>query len=689
MKYWLMLSLLLGMLDAFGQWNQVTPLSGSIMDVAVTDDSTSYLLCTSPDFTTALFRSINGARTWAKLSEVSPNFSRIFFVDSLNGFGVSRDAVYKTTDGAVSWVASSLPVVVTATAIQFTSAEVGYIATSDKGILKTTDGGLTWNFLSDAPSKTRAYSSSPLSFFNNDIGYVVGESGLFRTEDGGSTWTAINMFAARNVFAATADLVYVSTNYETRKSADRGHSWVAHYYSSSIPVYPPGKKGLLFEDYSRILQAADDDATITTIYQSKFTFSWRKVSSAGNLILATGTDGALVTSRDAGNTWTLINCIPQHGNFVDVHFVDKEEGFIIGPSRGFLRTHNNGVSWEYDESPWRDDLYQLAFCHPDTGFVVLTNNYAMTTHDGGKTFDFGSWTPPIIGDQSSKDYEMVTANIIYTTGAFGKVAKSVDGGRTWQTSSLGFSNTLYSIDCVNRDTCHAVGAVGKIVSTRDGGATWMVQNDIPVNQDLVEIHMLNPSIGFASGNNVLVRTTDGGHTWSVLNVSGGPVRSFMFTSGEIGYAVTGWGYVLKTEDQGATWKTGYAPPSNSLEIRKAFLRDSTIFAIGNSAVYSMQLGDIKANSDSEPNPDPDPGPVTGLENHRKMVNIHPNPTDGLLHISALEPIIAVEVRDARGKLVHRSDYPTSSLEVYDLPPGVYILHVIGRSESWTGKIMRK
>lgn len=684
MRHFLLLFLVLACSNVFAQWDQVFPFPTDPLDVSVADDSTVYTLCSSWSEST-LYKSKDGARTWKKANSAPSQLSRIFFVDGLTGFGVSGNAVYKTTDGAASWTSAALPGFITVSAIQFTSPQVGYIATSGQGILKSLDGGLTWNFVPGSPSMSLYHSNSPLSFVNDQIGYVVDESGLFRTEDGGSTWTAIDMFRARNVFAATEDIVYVSTDYETKKSIDRGHSWMGHYYTNSLPVYAPGKNGLLFVDYSTILQADTEDANFNSVYRSDFTFSWKRVSMGDSLILAIGNDRAVVRSQDSGKTWALISSTPQHGEFRDVHFTNEKEGFIIGPDRGFVITNNNGASWQYAESLLRDDLNQLAFCHPDTGIVVLTNNYAMTTHDGGKTFDASTWNPPIVGHQSSKDYEMVNAKIIYTTGAKGKIAKSVNGGTSWETTSFDFSNTLYSIYCLNRDTCHAAGAVGKIVSTWNGGATWTVQNDIPANQDLVEIYMLNPLVGFASGNNVIVRTKDGGHNWSVMNVPGGAVTSFLFTSVDTGYAVTYRGYVLRTTDQGATWRVVYAPQSFSHEVRKAFLRDSTIFAITPSAVFNMHLATLNVN----PEPNPDPDPVLSAERRSEMVSIHPNPTDGLVHISAPEPVIAVEIRSVRGNLVRRFEDITSSLDIYDLPPGLYIVHVLGKSKSWTWKIIKK
>lgn len=79
--------------------------------------------------------------------------------------------------------------------IDFPSATVGYIGGNDSILLKTSDGGKTWNKLNY--SGVTFYPNGEhiinLDFINENIGFMaVGPyNGSYKTIDGGNTWTAI------------------------------------------------------------------------------------------------------------------------------------------------------------------------------------------------------------------------------------------------------------------------------------------------------------------------------------------------------------------------------------------------------------------------------------------------------------------------------------------------------------------
>src|SRR4030095_10318514 len=54
----------------------------------------------------------------------------------------------------------------------------------------------------------------------------------------------------------------------------------------------------------------------------------------------------------------------------------------------------------------------------------------------------------------------------------GYIAKTIDGGVNWTSTSFTQSNLLRSIDFVNNDTGYVSGAAGVLLQTTDGGATW-------------------------------------------------------------------------------------------------------------------------------------------------------------------------------------------------------------------------
>ncbi len=87
--------------------------------------------------------------------------------------------------------------------IDFPSANVGYIGGEDSLLLKTTDGGLTWNPISFTGINFSVWNATilKLQFLNDSIGYLTAGpySATYKTVDGGSTWTA-NQLVGNNCY---------------------------------------------------------------------------------------------------------------------------------------------------------------------------------------------------------------------------------------------------------------------------------------------------------------------------------------------------------------------------------------------------------------------------------------------------------------------------------------------------------
>lgn len=87
--------------------------------------------------------------------------------------------------------------------IHFPSSSVGYIGGDDSLLLKTTDGGLTWNPVPVSGINFFSWNADILNlqFLNDSIGYLtLGPYSLsYKTIDGGWNWTA-NAFVGNNCF---------------------------------------------------------------------------------------------------------------------------------------------------------------------------------------------------------------------------------------------------------------------------------------------------------------------------------------------------------------------------------------------------------------------------------------------------------------------------------------------------------
>ncbi len=130
-----------------------------------------------------------------------------------------------------------------------------------------------------------------------------------------------------------------------------------------------------------------------------------------------------------------------------------------------------------------------------------------------------------------------------------------DSGR-WKAfpSSLNIeSDKLFFID---EDRGWAVGNEGRVATTVDGGRTWAKQNS-GVTCDLRSVFFIDERNGWASGvDHRILRTTDGGLSWypqEIESDSATILASIHFNDAGIGWLISYYGDIYCSLDSGNSW----------------------------------------------------------------------------------------------------------------------------------------
>lgn len=280
------------------------------------------------------------------------------------------------------------------------------------------------------------------------------------------------------------------------------------------------------------------------------------------------------------------------GAYLDMHFVDENNGIAVGESGGFVKTSDGGNTWK--DANYGGDIYQFCFFDKLNGIAIGVNNYAQYTNDGGFSIYQDNWTPPLVGHRSSGDYYMTDLNTIYTVGRTGQIAKSVDRGRSWvKYAGLNFINNLYSLFFVDFNNGYACGQVAKLIKTTDAGHTW---KEIPIelNNNFYKVHFVNEKVGFIGGEHgILLRTDDGGNNWSVIEhplINTFSITNIHFFSEAIGFVGTSSGGIIKTIDGGVSWRL--ICPNNygaNYPDKVYFKNEDTAFALQNGTIYKFNM----------------------------------------------------------------------------------------------------
>jgi photosystem II stability/assembly factor-like uncharacterized protein len=153
----------------------------------------------TPDGFTTILKTTNGGDSWEiKKNEQGKTLNSVYFYNQSDGLAVGiQGIVYKTINNGDTWE----QVHINGTAgtrnyrsVFFINNQIGFIAGGEdvndtiQTLLKTTDGGSTWEIVFDRHGN----QLNAIMFVNENAGYAAGNNGtLLQTNDGGTTWEEV------------------------------------------------------------------------------------------------------------------------------------------------------------------------------------------------------------------------------------------------------------------------------------------------------------------------------------------------------------------------------------------------------------------------------------------------------------------------------------------------------------------
>jgi photosystem II stability/assembly factor-like uncharacterized protein len=139
-----------------------------------------------------LYKTMDGGSNWTSVfnSPTTTDNYYPYFLGPDTGFVVTSSSLFETTtDGGQTWKFQGYLNVGSAQGaynqLQFLDINNGFYSCSS-GLLKTTDGGKTWNNILPGPASTYV---NVIKFFNSQEGFYKGSTTIYHTKDAGETWT--------------------------------------------------------------------------------------------------------------------------------------------------------------------------------------------------------------------------------------------------------------------------------------------------------------------------------------------------------------------------------------------------------------------------------------------------------------------------------------------------------------------
>jgi PKD repeat protein len=500
-----------------------------------------------------------------------PNDPNILWTGSPGG------GLWKSTNAGATWVnwnTDYLPVIgCTDIAIVPTNTDTMYLATGDGfasdtytiGVLKTTDGGLTWNptGLNWNVTDTKLIRKLLLHPDNHQILIAGTSDGIYRTVDGGDNWAKVQGGDFYDLEFKPGDptIVYAGSNRFLR-STNGGISW------SQV------SSGLAPQNQVRRLAIAVTPANPEFVYllaaessSNGYKGMYRSENSGGAFVLQSETPNLLGWasdgSDDGGQGWYTLSIAasPTNPNAVAVGGVNIWRSTTGGSTWG-LNAH-----WWGDQAPYvHADIHDMAYLPGSANiYYAATDGGVFRTTDNGNSwtdlsngleiaqlYKIGSsatneelvlsgwqdngtnrllgteWQRVIGGDGMECIVDHSDADVMYGALYYGNIRKSIDGGNDFDgivdsdgdgVNSGGLWVTPYIMHPTNSQTL----LVGKdeLYRSIDGGYNWEQLGSFGGAGLIRAIAYApsNPDVIYAARSNSIHVSTDGGASFS--NVSTG------------------------------------------------------------------------------------------------------------------------------------------------------------------------
>jgi len=495
-------------------------------------------------------------------------------VDSLViWIGSPAGGLWKSDDGGSNWTTNTdgLPVIgVSHIAIDPHDSQIMYIVTGDSyatdtysiGILKSTDGGTTWNTtgLSYNVDQEKTVNKVIINPNNTDSLYAITNSNILISTDAGTNWVtvgAIGRWRDIEFKPNNSDVIYAakqsSGGSNIYRSTDGGLNWAI--IDNGIDSITGGRYRPLIAvtpDNPEVIYAlfSASDYSFHGLYKSSDSGDiWEPQSSTPN-ILGRETDG----TGSGGQSWYDLS----------LGVATNNENLVYVGGINIWKSDNGGVNWNIDANSGNNQqLY--SYMHVDQHAFEFNphTHVAYAGNDGGfykYMENLNKWVDISDGLEISQFYNLGLSQ----SNQNRLVAGAQDNGTEMLTNStwdaiMGGDGMECKIDHYDDNIIYAEYQYGGLRKSYNGGNNW--DNIKPVTYEggwntPYEMHSINSDI-IVIGYDEVYRSTSGGAVWDSIsyNVSGGQaIKSIALAPSDENYIyAASYSKIKVTKDAGQSW----------------------------------------------------------------------------------------------------------------------------------------
>ena len=472
---------------------------------------------------------------------VDPNNPNIYYI------GAPAGGLWKSTNSGSTWtpLTDNLPQIgVSGIAIDPNNSNIIYIATGDDdagdsysiGVMKSTDGGVTWNqtglYFSNSGKDTNEIYINPN---NTNMLWVASSEGVYRTLDGGNNWNITLYGNVRDlkIKPNNPNVVYAVTSSEFYKSTDAGNTFTQ--ITSGLPNYSdrlaidvtPANNNIVYVlsanssgGFQGVYKSTNSGQTFSPTLEQSDIFGGSQQSWYDMALTVSDTDENVVfvgvlelwKSTNGGDDFYQINQWWDSSSLTythaDIHFLRYFNGDLFcGSDGGIYKSTNNGNSFnELNEGLAISQFYRIANSSQSAGNVVggLQDN-------GGFAYSNSTWYKYHGGDGMDCAVDPNNQNTYYGFTQYGgSLSVTHNGGVSSQgvTSSPESGNWITPMT-INKDG-ELYAGYSKLYKLVNSQWQQVSGNIFGGRLHRVEISPNNTDIIFVARNNKLYKSVDKG-----------------------------------------------------------------------------------------------------------------------------------------------------------------------------------
>lgn len=519
-------------------------------------------------------------------SPINGDAGRLTFIRFMPGnlntifVGTGGGGLWVSTDAGVNWSTNTNSLVVLGCsdlAINPTNTNIMYLATGDvdagdtysTGILKSIDGGITWNStgLTWPVANGRRIGRLLINPLSPNTLFAATSQGLYRTNNGGTNWTLLKIGNYKDMEYKPGDTstVYAVTSGSFFRSTTGGNTSASFTQITSglatsgvrlsLAVTPADPNYVYIlnsasnNGYGGVFRSINSGTNFTLMSSTPNIFGWDPSGSdsggQGWYDIAIGvsptnkdeiTCGGVNSwkSLNGGATWNLNTHWYGGGApyvHADLHAVEYISGTTcyLGHDGGISRTTDGGVSWTTINGQMDiSQSYRI-------GQSTTTANYVLSGHqdNGTNLLNGTTWKEVYGGDGADCFVDRTNNNVLVESYVNGDFNLSNNAGASWANITAGLTGSAAWIAPIIQSPHVAntyYSGYQQVFRSTNKGSSWTQMGTISGSGQILYLAAApsNSLVLYAATSGNLYKTVNAGASWTEIT-TGLPVGSAQIT----------------------------------------------------------------------------------------------------------------------------------------------------------------